>query len=190
MLLSDKGILDEIDTGEIEVSPFNLSFLSPASLDVHLGGEFLFPAGDVSLGIVDPAKKQAAKKVKPDHGELGIPPNQFLLGSTVEKLTLGRNVAARFEGKSSLGRLGIMVHVTAGFIDPGFSGTVTIEIVNLSGRPAILRIGQPIGQLCFFRLDQPVEHAYGLESRAHYQNQRGPVASRSHVNFYTLPIAE
>ena len=107
-----------------------------------------------------------------------------MLGSTFELVTLPDDVAARLEGKSSLGRLGLLTHSTAGFIDPGFSGHVTLELSNVATLPIKLWPGMKIGQLCFFRLSSPAEKPYGSsEYGSRYQGQRGPTASRSHLNF-------
>ena len=111
-------------------------------------------------------------------------PGEFVLGSTYEQVTLGSAVAARLEGKSSLGRLGLLTHSTAGFIDPGFSGHVTLELSNMATLPVKLWPGMKIGQLCFFRLSSPAEHPYGSAAYgSRYQGQRGPTPSRSHLNF-------
>jgi dCTP deaminase len=111
------------------------------------------------------------------------------LGSIYEVVSLPDDIAARVEGKSSLGRLGLLTHATAGFIDPGFSGHVTLELSNVATLPIKLWPGMKIGQLCFFRLSSPAEQPYGsTASGSHYQNQRGPTPSRSHQNFSRTPI--
>ena len=112
-----------------------------------------------------------------------------MLGSTYELVSLPDDVAARLEGKSSLGRLGLMTHSTAGFIDPGFQGHITLELANVATLPIKLYPGMKIGQMCFFQLSSPAEHPYGSATYgSHYQGQRGPTASRSHANFYRTPI--
>ena len=111
-------------------------------------------------------------------------PGEFVLGSTFELVTLPDDVAARLEGKSSLGRLGLMTHSTAGFVDPGFSGHVTLELANVATLPVKLWPGMKIGQLCFFRTSSPVDNPYGSSAYAnHYQGQRGPTPSRYFENF-------
>ena len=111
-------------------------------------------------------------------------PGEFVLGATYEHITLPDEVAARLEGKSSLGRLGLLTHSTAGFIDPGFSGHVTLELSNVATLPIKLWPGMKIGQLCFFRLSSAAEHPYGSAATgSHYQGQRGPTASRSFERF-------
>ena len=112
-------------------------------------------------------------------------PGEFVLGSTYEVVTLPDDIAARVEGKSSLGRLGLLTHATAGFVDPGFSGHVTLELANVATLPIKLYPGMKIGQFCFFRLSSPSEHPYGSEKYgSRYQGQRGPTPSRSFQNFH------
>ena len=112
-------------------------------------------------------------------------------GSTWEYVKLDPTIAARLEGKSSLGRLGILTHSTAGFIDPGFEGHITLELSNVSTLPVKLWPGMKIGQMCFFQLSSPAEHPYGSQGTgSHYQGQRGPTPSRSYVNFYKADITD
>src|SRR4051794_20400874 len=136
---------------------------------------------------IDPAEDQPelTRLVEPDDNEPFIlHPGEFVLGSTYEVITLPDDIAARLEGKSSLGRLGLLTHSTAGFIDPGFSGHVTLELSNVATLPIKLWPGMKIGQFCFFRLSSPAEHPYGSEkSGSRYQGQRGPPPSRSAKNF-------
>jgi dCTP deaminase len=127
-------------------------------------------------------------EVAPDEPFI-LHPGEFVLGSTYEKVTLPDDVAARLEGKSSLGRLGLLTHSTAGFIDPGFSGHVTLELSNMATLPIMLWPGSKVGQLCFFRLSSPTEHPYGSGAYGNrYQGQRGPTASRSYLNFHQTMI--
>ncbi len=117
-------------------------------------------------------------------------PGEFVLASTYEVMTLPDDVAGRLEGKSSLGRLGLLTHSTAGFIDPGFSGHVTLELSNVATLPIKLWPGMKIGQLCLFRLSSPAEHPYGSAVYgSRYQGQRGPTQSRSHQNFYRTDVS-
>jgi len=116
-------------------------------------------------------------------------PGEFVLGSTYEVVTLPDDIAARVEGKSSLGRLGLLTHATAGFVDPGFSGHVTLELANVATLPIKLYPGMKIGQFCFFRLTSPSEHPYGsAKYGSRYQGQRGPTPSRSFQNFHRTSI--
>jgi dCTP deaminase len=121
--------------------------------------------------------------------QISLHPGEFALGSIYEVVTLPDDIAARVEGKSSLGRLGLLTHATAGFIDPGFSGHVTLELSNVATLPIKLWPGMKIGQLCFFRLTTAAEHPYGsAQYGSHYQGQRGPTPSKSHLNFHRTQI--
>ncbi|MFA7264914.1 MAG: dCTP deaminase [Candidatus Nanopelagicales bacterium] len=185
MLCADHQIRGLIEHGCIQVEPLDLSFLQPSSLDVRLGKDFKFYSEDATL--IDPRKPQAdqmrSKRV-PWGGEFILPAHGFALGVTLEHLSLNDAVACRFEGKSSLGRLGLLPHVAAGFIDPGFSGWVTLELHNVTGLPMVLIPGMKIGQLCFFRLNSAVDVPYGSSGiGSKYQNQSGPTTSRYHLNF-------
>lgn len=129
-------------------------------------------------------------EVRPDEPWI-LHPGEFALGSTWEYVKLDASIAARLEGKSSLGRLGILTHSTAGFIDPGFEGHITLELSNVSTLPVKLWPGMKIGQMCFFQLSSPAEHPYGSAGTgSHYQGQRGPTPSRSYVNFYKADITD
>lgn len=193
MLLSDADIRELIDRGGASLTPFDPNMVQPASIDVHLDRHFrLFD--NHKYPAIDPAAEQDDLthliSVDPD-GEFVLQPGEFVLGSTYELVELGDAVAARLEGKSSLGRLGLLTHSTAGFIDPGFSGHVTLELSNTATMPIKLYPGMKVGQLCFFRLLNPSERPYG--SGAHgsrYQGQRGPTASRSYLNFHRLDTSD
>ncbi|HSP75269.1 MAG TPA: dCTP deaminase, partial [Cryobacterium sp.] len=143
---------------------------------------------------IDPAEDQPdlTRLIETAAGEPFIlHPGEFVLGSTYEKVTLPDDVAARLEGKSSLGRLGLLTHSTAGFIDPGFTGHVTLELSNVATLPIKLWPGMKIGQLCFFRLSSPAERPYGSSAySSRYQGQRGPTASRSFQNFHCTDVRE
>ena len=116
-------------------------------------------------------------------------PGEFVLASTYEVITLPDDIAGRLEGKSSLGRLGLLTHSTAGFIDPGFSGHITLELSNVANLPVKLFAGMKIGQLCLIKLSSPAEHPYGSEKYgSRYQGQRGPTPSRSFLNFHRSKI--
>ena len=160
--------------------------VQPASIDVRLDRLFrLFDNHKYS--VIDPAAPQPDLTRLIDVGAedpFVLHPGEFVLGSTYEQVTLGDNLAARLEGKSSLGRLGLLTHSTAGFIDPGFSGHVTLELSNTATMPILLYPGMKIGQLCFFRLSSPSEAPYGKGATgSRYQGQRGPTASRSYLGF-------
>ena len=141
---------------------------------------------------IDPSEDQPdlTRLVEVDHDEAFVlHPGEFVLGSTYEVVTLPDDVAARLEGKSSLGRLGLLTHSTAGFVDPGFTGHITLELSNVATLPIKLWPGMKIGQLCFFRLTSPSEHPYGSEKYgSRYQGQRGPTPSRSHLSFHRTQV--
>lgn len=188
MLLSDIDIENFIDAGEINITPYNRSLLQPSSIDVRLGLQFrIFNSNRYTH--IDPAQQQddLTTLVELDLRECFIlHPGEFALATTMETIALSGLLAARLEGKSSLGRLGLMTHSTAGFIDPGFSGQITLELSNVSNLPIKLYPGMRIGQACFFELRNPVRLAYGDEHRASkYQHQRGPTPSQAWRNFYT-----
>ena len=187
MLLSDRDILAQIDAGRITMDPWDAAMLQPSSIDVRLD-RFFRVFENHKYPHIDPSVDQPdlTRQVQPEGSEPFIlHPGEFVLGSTYEAITLPGDVAARLEGKSSLGRLGLLTHSTAGFIDPGFSGHVTLELSNVATLPIKLWPGMKIGQLCFFRLSSPAEHPYGSERYgSRYQGQRGPTPSRSHVNFH------
>lgn len=191
MLLSDRDILAEIDGGRVQLDPFERSMIQPSSIDVRLD-KFFRVFDNHKYPHIDPAANQAelTREVQISTDETFIlHPGEFVLGSTYELVTLPDDVAARLEGKSSLGRLGLLTHSTAGFIDPGFSGHVTLELANVATLPIKLYSGMKIGQLCFFRLSSPAEHPYGsAEYGSRYQGQRGPTPSRSHANFHRTKI--
>lgn len=186
MLLSDRDIRAQIELGRVLLEPFDPAMVQPASIDVRLDRYFrLFD--NHKYAVIDPAADQSdltrLVDVGPDQPFV-LHPGEFVLGATHEVVTLPDDIAARLEGKSSLGRLGLLTHSTAGFIDPGFTGHVTLELSNTATMPILLHPGMKIGQLCFFQLSSPAEAPYG--SGAHgsrYQGQRGPTASRSHLGF-------
>ena len=191
MLLSDRDILAEIDAGRVAMEPWDPAMLQPSSIDVRLDRYFRVFENH-RYPHIDPSVEQPdlTRTVQPEADEPFIlHPGEFALGSIYEVVTLPDDIAARVEGKSSLGRLGLLTHATAGFIDPGFSGHVTLELSNVATLPIKLWPGMRIGQLCFFRLTSPAEHPYGTaESGSHYQGQRGPTPSRSHLNFHRSEI--
>lgn len=191
MLLSDRDIRKEIDANRVGLDPYDPSMVQPSSIDVRLDRYFrLFD--NHRYPVIDPAKDQPelTRLVDvPSDEPFVLHPGEFALGSTYESVSLPDDVAARLEGKSSLGRLGLLTHSTAGFIDPGFSGHVTLELSNVATLPIMLWPGMKIGQMCFFRLSSPAEHPYGsAEYGSRYQGQRGPTASRSWQGFHRTPL--
>ncbi|WP_419705089.1 dCTP deaminase [Promicromonospora sp. NFX87] len=191
MLLSDRDIRAELEADRVVLDPYDPSMLQPSSIDVRLDKYFrLFD--NHKYPFIDPATDQPelTRLVEADNDEAFVlHPGEFVLGSTYEAVTLPDDVAARLEGKSSLGRLGLLTHSTAGFIDPGFSGHVTLELSNVATLPIKLWPGMKIGQMCFFRLSSASEHPYGSDLYgSRYQGQRGPTASRSSKNFHRTAV--
>jgi len=186
VLLSDRDIKAEVDSGRVQLEPYEAELVQPSSVDVRLDRMFRVFENH-RYPHIDPAEEQPelTRLVEPAGDEPFIlHPGEFVLGSTYEVVTLPDDIAARLEGKSSLGRLGLLTHSTAGFIDPGFSGHVTLELSNVATLPIKLWPGMKIGQLCFFRLSSPSEHPYGSSVYgSRYQGQRGPTPSRSYANF-------
>lgn len=191
MLLSDRDINAELAAGRIGLAPSEASMVQPSSVDVRLDRYFrLFD--NHKYAVIDPSEEQPELtrliEVDPEEGFI-LHPGEFVLGSTFEKVSLPDDIAARLEGKSSLGRLGLLTHSTAGFIDPGFEGHVTLELSNVATLPIRLWPGMKIGQLCFFRLSSPAERPYGAgATSSRYLGQRGPTASRSFQNFHRADV--
>lgn len=191
MLLSDRDIRARLDSGDLGLDPLDLTMVQPSSVDVRLDRQFrLFD--NHRYPFIDPSidQPELTRLVDTPDGEAFIlHPGEFVLGATLERVSLPDDVAARLEGKSSLGRLGLLTHSTAGFIDPGFSGHVTLELANVSTLPVKLWPGMKIGQICYFQLTSPSEHPYGTgDNKNRYQGQRGPTASRSFASFHLTPV--
>ena len=191
MLLSDRDIRAELDSGKVGLAPYDPSMIQPSSVDVRLDRYFRVFENH-RYPHIDPAVEQPdlTRLVEPDTDEPFILyPGEFVLASTYEIVTLPDDIAGRLEGKSSLGRLGLLTHSTAGFIDPGFSGHVTLELSNVATLPIKLWPGMKIGQLCLFQLSSPAEHPYGSAVYgSRYQGQRGPTPSRSFQNFHRTQV--
>jgi dCTP deaminase len=191
VLLSDRDIRAAIASGRIAIEPYDAAMVQPSSVDVRIDRYFRVFENH-RYPHIDPSIEQAelTRLVEPDGDEPFIlHPGEFVLGSTYEVVGLPDDVSARLEGKSSLGRLGLLTHATAGFVDPGFSGHVTLELANVATLPIKLYPGMKIGQLCFFRLSSPAEHPYGsAKYGSRYQGQRGPTPSRSYANFHRTQV--
>jgi dCTP deaminase len=191
VLLSDRDIRAEIAAGRVGCEPFTESMIQPSSVDVRLD-KFFRVFENHKYSVIDPSIEQPdlTREVIAEGDEPFIlHPGEFVLASTYEVITLPDDIAGRLEGKSSLGRLGLLTHSTAGFIDPGFSGHITLELSNVANLPVKLFPGMKIGQLCLIKLSSPAEHPYGSEKYgSRYQGQRGPTASRSFLNFHKSKI--
>jgi dCTP deaminase len=189
VLLSDNDLRKELVSGRLGVDPFEPKMLQPSSIDVRL--DRYFRVFDNSRYThIDPMQQQdeLTTLVEPVEDEpFVLHPGEFVLGSTFEAVSLPDYLAGRLEGKSSLGRLGLLTHSTAGFIDPGFSGHITLELSNVANLPITLWPGMKIGQLCLFQLTSPAEHPYGsAQAGSRYQGQRGPTPSRAYLNFHRV----
>lgn len=179
MILSDSEITREIQCGDLDVDPFDESNVQPASLDIRLGNEFQrFYAG----GPLNPLEDTA--KTRPEIVEPGntfsLAPGEFCLGTTSETVELPNDILANVEGRSSWGRNGLAIHITAGVIDPGFRGQITLELKNHNHMPLELEPGTRVGQLVFNRLSNPCNVPYGSERGSQYQDQRGAQPDRLH----------
>jgi dCTP deaminase len=191
VLLSDRDLRAEIEGGRVALEPFDAGMIQPSSIDVRLDRLFR-TFENHKYPHIDPATEQPdltrLVETEPDEAFV-LHPGEFVLASTYEVITLPDDIAGRLEGKSSLGRLGLLTHSTAGFIDPGFSGHVTLELSNVATLPIMLWPGMKIGQLCLFRLSSPAEHPYGSSVYgSRYQGQRGPTPSKSWMNFHVTPV--
>ena len=186
MVLSDKTIRAEIDSGRIKIDPYDESLVQPSSVDVRVDNRFRvfnnsrYPYIDVRQPMEDLTEPVVIKGEEP----FILHPGEFVLGQTLERVTLPNDLVARLEGKSSLGRLGLLIHSTAGFVDSGFSGNLTLELSNVANLPITIYQGMPIGQMSFMRMDAPVDRPYGSEETgSKYQGQAEPTPSRFYLNF-------
>jgi dCTP deaminase len=186
MILSDRSILEEIKAGRIEIEPFDEACVQPSSIDLHVDRKFRtfhnarYPFIDVKKEMPELTE---IVEVEGDNPFI-LHPGEFVLGSTLERVRLPDDLVARLEGKSSLGRLGLLIHSTAGYVDPGWDGYLTLELSNVANLPITIYPGMKIGQISFFRLTSPAEHPYGSRDRgSKYQGQQGPTASRFFEEF-------
>ncbi|HEV3361068.1 MAG TPA: dCTP deaminase [Pseudonocardiaceae bacterium] len=187
MLLSDRDLSKELEAGRLVLDPYDPALLQPSSIDVRLDRYFRV-FDNSKYTHIDPSIQQdeltSLVEKKNDDEPFVLHPGEFVLGSTFEMVSLPDDLAGRLEGKSSLGRLGLLTHSTAGFIDPGFTGHITLELSNVANLPITLWPGMKIGQLCLFRLSSAAEHPYGsAQAGSRYQGQRGPTPSRAYLNF-------
>jgi dCTP deaminase len=190
VVLSDRTIGRLIDEGRIEIDPYDAALLQPSSLDVRVDRYFRvfrnnrYPHIDVKREQEDLTEQVEIDDEQP----FILHPGEFVLGSTLERVRLPDDLVARLEGKSSLGRLGLLIHSTAGFIDPGFDGHVTLELSNVANLPITIYYGMKIGQLSFVQLSEPAATPYGSAGLgSKYQGQRGPTPSRYWQNFPREP---
>src|SRR5712691_9813689 len=190
MVLSDRTIRRLIDEERIGIDPYDAALLQPSSLDVRVDRYFrVFRNSRYPFIDVKQPQEELTELVEVDDETPFIPhPGEFVLGSTLERVRLPDDLVARLEGKSSLGRLGLLIHSTAGFIDPGWDGHVTLELSNVANLPITIYYGMPIGQLSFVQLSEPAQTPYGTgEIGSKYQGQRGPTPSKYWQNFQKEP---
>ena len=186
MVLSDRSIRTEIEAGRIVIDPYDADLIQPSSIDVRVDRRFRvfqnsrYPYIDVRQAMEDLTELVEVQGEEP----FILHPGEFVLGQTLERVTLPNDLVARLEGKSSLGRLGLLIHSTAGFVDSGFSGNLTLELSNVANLPITIYHGMPIGQISFMRMDSPVERPYGSgDTHSKYQGQGEPTPSRFYLNF-------
>jgi dCTP deaminase len=180
-VLSDTTIRELIESGRIVIEPFDVSMVQPASVDIRLGSSFrVFHNHRIqSIDLGNPPRDLTEHVEVEEGGEFVIHPGEFVLGRTHEWVEIPDDIVCRIEGKSSIGRLGLVVHATAGFVDPGFKGTLTLEIANFNSVPIVLRPGLFICQLSFMALDRPAERPYGHpDLGSHYHGQIDATESR------------
>jgi dCTP deaminase len=185
MILSDRSLRAALDEGRIAVEPLAPGALQPSSIDLRLDAVFRvfrnYSAGYLDLAALPDDLTEVVEV--PWGAAFMLHPGEFVLGSTIEQVRVGDDLVARLEGKSSMGRLGLLIHSTAGFIDPGFAGHVTLELSNVAQLPITLYPGMRIGQISFLEMTTPAERPYGSsELGSKYQGQRGPTPSRYHLD--------
>ncbi len=181
MVLSDRTIREEIAAGRLIVDPFDDALVQPSSIDLRVASEFRVFRNN-RQPFIDPRELDdnlTEVVTVGDDEPFVLHPGEFVLGSTLERVGIPGNLVARLEGKSSLGRLGLLIHSTAGYIDPGFEGNITLEFSNVASLPILIRPGMRIGQISFLQMTTPVDTPY----QGKYQGQSGPTSSRSHQDF-------
>jgi dCTP deaminase len=186
MILSDREIREAIESGRIGIDPFDPADVQPSSVDVHVDRYFRtfhnhrYRVIDVKERMDELTEEVSVKEDEP----FILHPGEFVLGSTLEHVKLPDDLVARLEGKSSLGRLGLLIHSTAGFVDCGWQGHLTLELSNVANLPITIYPNMKIGQIGFFEVTSPAENPYGSKKvGSKYQGQRGPTASRFYENF-------
>jgi dCTP deaminase len=191
VVLSDRTIARLLDEGRIVIEPYDESLLQPSSVDVRVDRFFrvFHNARYAFIDVKEPQEDLTELVEIDDERPFILHPGEFVLGSTLERIALPDDLVARLEGKSSLGRLGLLIHSTAGFIDPGWDGHVTLELSNVANLPITIYRGMKIGQVSFMQLSEPADKPYGSgELGSKYQGQMGPTPSRYWQNFEREPI--
>jgi dCTP deaminase len=186
VILSDRTMREQLEAGRIVIDPFDDALIQPSSIDVRIANLFRVFRNHTA-GVID-VKLDLSELTElieiPLDGVFMLHPGEFVLGSTYERIALPNDLVARIEGKSSLGRLGLLIHSTAGFIDAGFDGHITLELANVASLPITLYPGMKIGQVSFMEMTSPADNPYGTgASGSKYQGQQGPTPSRYFENF-------
>ena len=186
VILSDRSIREQLEAGGIVIDPLGEGCVQPSSVDLHVDRFFRVFRNDTTP-FIDPkrAQEDLTELVEvADGGAFILHPGEFVLGSTLERVALGPDLVARLEGKSSLGRLGLLIHSTAGFVDAGWDGHLTLELSNVANLPIAIYPGMKIGQISFLRMTTEADVPYGSDATASkYKGQQGPTASRYYLNF-------
>lgn len=185
MVLSDRTIKQMIESGRIRIEPFDPDDVQPSSVDLHLGADFQVFRNS-RYPYIDPSREQTGLTERVDASTeepFVLHPGEFVLGTTIERITLPDDIVARLEGKSSLGRLGLLIHSTAGYVDPGWSGRLTLELSNVATLPIVLTPGMKVGQISFAQMTTPVDRPYGSqELGSKYQGQVEATPSRAFLD--------
>jgi dCTP deaminase len=186
VILSDRTIREQLAAGRIVIDPLDEACIQPSSIDVKVSNLFRVFRNHTA-GVIDVKKDMThlTELVEIADGDaFMLHPGEFALGSTIERVAVPDDMVARVEGKSSLGRLGLLIHSTAGFIDAGFDGHITLELSNVANLPITLYPGMKIGQVSFMMMTTPADKPYGRGAKgSKYQGQRGPTPSRYFENF-------
>ena len=185
-VLSDRDIRDAVEAGRVRIDPWDASCLQPSSVDLHLDRDFRVFRNNryAFIDVREPQPDLTELVSITDTEPFILHPGEFVLGQTLEWVELPNDLVARLEGKSSLGRLGLLIHSTAGYVDPGWKGTLTLELSNVANLPIALYFGMKIGQISFFAMSGPVERPYGSKDLgSKYQGQSTPTASASYRDF-------
>ncbi len=185
MILSDRDIRSAIDSGRLGIEPYDAALIQPSSIDVRLDCKFLVFRNTkrAFIDVKQPAEDLMELIEVGAEEPMFLHPHEFVLGNTVERVRIPPDLVGRLEGRSSLGRLGVVIHSTAGFLDPGYEGHITLEISNLANLPIALYPGMRIGQISFVRMTSPAERPYGPDRSSKYQGQALPTASRLYRDF-------
>ena len=185
-VLADRDIRAELESGRVRIEPYDPIDLQPSSVDLHLDRSFRVFRNNryAFIDVRQPQPDLTELLAITDDEPFILHPGEFVLGQTVEWVELPDDLVARLEGKSSLGRLGLLIHSTAGYVDPGWKGNLTLELSNVANLPIALYFGMKIGQISFFQMSSPVERPYGSkELGSKYQGQSTPTASEFHRDF-------